>query len=152
MTQSCFICDRINLIKTGENRYFVKELETGNIVFCDYQFYKGYTIFISKIHTHEPHLLDSKLRDLFLHEMALVGEAVYKTFNPQKLNYELLGNSDSHLHFHLIPRHKDDINPKTAIWVIEKSIRCSIETVPTDSELREMKRRLIREASQSKVK
>ncbi len=28
----CLICDRIEMIKRGENPYFVKELETGYVV------------------------------------------------------------------------------------------------------------------------
>ncbi len=39
-----------------------------------------------------------------LEEMSLVAEAVYKVFKPEKMNYELLGNGDSHVHWHLFPR------------------------------------------------
>ena len=28
----CLICDRIEMIKNGTNKYFVKELETGYVV------------------------------------------------------------------------------------------------------------------------
>ena len=34
----CLICDRIELIKAGENPYFVKELETGYVVIGDHQY------------------------------------------------------------------------------------------------------------------
>ena len=34
----------------------------------------------------------------FLEEMSLVAEAVSKAFNCEKINYELLGNGDSHMH------------------------------------------------------
>jgi diadenosine tetraphosphate (Ap4A) HIT family hydrolase len=46
----CSVCDRISMIKNGTNKYFVKELETGYVVIGDYQFFKGYTLFICKIH------------------------------------------------------------------------------------------------------
>ncbi|MDS2836880.1 HIT family protein, partial [Streptococcus pneumoniae] len=39
----CLICQRIELIKAGQNPYFVKELETGYVVIGDYQYFKGYT-------------------------------------------------------------------------------------------------------------
>ena len=44
----CFICKRIEMIKNGENPYFVKELETGYVVIGDHQHFKGYTLFLCK--------------------------------------------------------------------------------------------------------
>ena len=121
----CFVCNRIDLIKKGKNEYFVKELKSGYVVLCDYQYFYGYTIFLSKIHTDELYKLEIKERDLFLKEMAIVAEAVIKAFKPKKLNYELLGNSNSHLHWHLVPRYENDPKPETAIWAIESEIRCN---------------------------
>ena len=42
----CLICERINMIKQGNNPYFVKELETGYVVIGDYQHFYGYTLFL----------------------------------------------------------------------------------------------------------
>jgi diadenosine tetraphosphate (Ap4A) HIT family hydrolase len=64
----------------------------------------------------ELHDLEPGVRSLFLNEMALVAEAVYRAFSPRKLNYELLGNSVSHLHWHIFPRHEDDPNPQWPVW------------------------------------
>ena len=44
----CLICQRIELIKAGQNPYFVKELETGYVVIGDHQYFKGYTLFLAK--------------------------------------------------------------------------------------------------------
>jgi len=119
----CLVCNRINLIKIDKNPYFIKELKSGYVVLCDYQYFYGYTIFLSKIHTDELFKLNQNEKSLFLQEMSLVAEAVYKAFNPQKMNYELLGNSDSHLHWHLIPRYKTDPKPENPIWAINPKIR-----------------------------
>lgn len=137
---SCFVCRRIELIKKGENKYFVKELKTGYVVLSDNQYFYGYTIFISKNHTDELYKLGKPERELFLKEMSIVAEAIIRAFKPKKLNYELLGNSDSHLHWHLIPRYGKDPSPKTAIWVIDKEIRCNPKTKLINSELEKMKR------------
>ena len=32
------------------------------------------------------------------------------------MNYELLGNTVPHLHWHVVPRHDWDLNPKRPIW------------------------------------
>jgi diadenosine tetraphosphate (Ap4A) HIT family hydrolase len=142
---NCFVCGRISSIKNNKNKYFVKEMESGYIVLCDYQYFNGYTIFISKIHTDELHKLGKLKREIFLKEMAIVAEAVIKAFKPKKLNYELLGNSDSHLHWHLIPRYGDDPKPETAIWAIDYEIRYNEKTKPSDSELKQMKEKLRKE-------
>lgn len=94
----CLICDRIQMIKEGKNPYFVKELETGYVVIGDHQHFKGYTLFLCKEHRTELFHLDIKTRQKYLSEMALVAEAVSSTFGAEKINYELLGNGDTHLH------------------------------------------------------
>jgi diadenosine tetraphosphate (Ap4A) HIT family hydrolase len=142
---NCLICDRIGLIKKNENKYFVKELESGYVVLADVQYFQGYTIFLSKIHTDELHKLGSKNREIFLKEMAIVAEAVYKVFKPKKLNYELLGNTDNHLHWHLVPRYGTDPRPETAIWAIDNAIRHNEKFKPNDNQLNEMKTRLLQE-------
>ena len=42
----CLICDRIEMIKNGDNPYFVKELKTGYVVIGDNQHFYGYTLFL----------------------------------------------------------------------------------------------------------
>lgn len=139
----CLICKRIELIKAGKNKFFVKELKSGYVVLGDHQFYKGYTLLLSKTHTDELHKLKSCERSQFLEDMALVSEVVYKAFKPKKLNYELLGNTDSHLHWHIVPRYKDDPKPDVPIWVIPYSIRSSEKTVLKGSEIKMLKKKLL---------
>ncbi len=122
-SSNCLICSRIRLIQRNKNPYFVKELETGYVVLGDYQFFRGYTLFLCKQHKKELHELDPEFKLKFLWEMSIVAEAVYEAFSPQKLNYEMLGNTDSHLHWHIFPRHSSDPSPKKTVWVIDKKIR-----------------------------
>lgn len=61
----CFICDRIQMIKAGNNPYFVKELETGYVVLGDNQHFKGYTIFLCKEHKTELFQLDDSVKMKF---------------------------------------------------------------------------------------
>lgn len=55
---SCLICERTQMIKDGNNPYFVCELETGYVVLGDHQRFKGDTLFLCKEHTTELHFLD----------------------------------------------------------------------------------------------
>lgn len=141
----CQICKRIALIKENKNKFFVKELISGYVVLGDHQYYKGYTLLLSKFHTNELHKLQHKNRTQFLEDMALVSEAVYNAFKPRKLNYELLGNTDSHLHWHIFPRYKNDTKSDVPVWIIPKTIRSSPEEVPTDIEIKFLKQKLLAE-------
>ncbi len=105
----CLICDRIGMIKNGTNPYFVKELETGYVVIGDHQHFKGYTLFLCKKHETELFYLDQAFCAKFMEEMVLVSQAVQRAFHAEKMNYECLGQGDAHLHWHLTPRVKGDI-------------------------------------------
>ncbi len=143
----CLICQRIGTIKSGQNKFFVKEFKSGYVVLGDHQYYKGYTLLLSKIHTDELHKLKPTDRSQFLEDMAVVSEAVYKAFHPKKLNYELLGNTDSHLHWHIVPRYANDPKPDVPIWVIPYSVRNSVETIPSNEEIKVLKNKLLKEVN-----
>lgn len=106
---SCLICERIQWIKEHRNPYFVCELETGYVVMGDHQRFRGYTLFLCKVHEEELYHLEKNFKLKYLEEMTLVAEAVANVYHPQKMNYEVLGNGDSHLHFHLFPRRAGDL-------------------------------------------
>lgn len=143
--KNCMVCNRIALIKKNKNRFFIKELTSGYVVLGDYQYYKGYTLLLSKFHTNELHKLKPKDRTQFLEDMALVSEAVYKSVKPIKLNYELLGNTDSHLHWHIFPRYSDDPNSGVPTWLVPLSIRASAKTIPSDVEIKLLREKIVEE-------
>ena len=143
----CLICDRINLIKEGNNPYFVKELKTGYVVIGDHQHFRGYTLFLCKEHDTELFHLDAKTRQTYLDEMVLVAEAVSKAFCAEKMNYELLGNGDTHLHWHLFPRKAGDLQGygtqgRGPVWWYPKEKMYDDQTRPTQAELENMKEKL----------
>lgn len=140
----CLICDRIKMIKEDRNPYFVKELKTGYVVIGDHQHFKGYTLFLCKKHKTELFQLEDKVKIQFLEEMSLVAEAVSSAFGAEKMNYELLGNGDTHLHWHLFPRIAGDLeqygsNGKGPVWWYPMEKMYSEENRPSEQELEEMK-------------
>ena len=148
----CLICDRINMIKEGTNPYFVKELETGYVVIGDNQHFYGYTLFLYKLHGEITELfhLEKDERTKFLEEMTMVAEAASKAFGAEKMNYELLGMGDAHLHWHLYPRKTGDIenygnNGKGPVWWYPMEKMYSADSRPSAEELEEMKERLLKE-------
>ncbi len=134
-----------------DNPYFVAELETGNVVLGWNQTIPGYTLFLSKTHASELHELPSATRSRFLEEMAIVAEAVHRAFAPRKLNYEMLGNSVAHAHWHIFPRYADDPNPAWPVWNNEAWVRAPKFTELDPAVLAERRDRLRRELSGMRV-
>lgn len=145
----CFICDRIEMIKNGTNPYFVKEMETGYVVIGDNQHFMGYALFLCKNHNHtELFQMDMDERTKFMQEMTIVAEAVYRAFKPEKMNYELLGMGDAHLHWHLYPRREGDIenygnHGKGPVWWYPMEKMYSDDCRPDNVLLEEMKKSLL---------
>ena len=146
----CLICDRIEMIKQGTNPFFVKELETGYVVIGDNQHFYGYTLFLYKNHGNKTEIfhLDKDERSKFLEEMTIVAEAVSKAFGAEKMNYEMLGMGDAHLHWHLNPRRNGDIdnygnNGKGPVWWYPMEKMYSDDNRPSEEELEQMKSRLL---------
>jgi diadenosine tetraphosphate (Ap4A) HIT family hydrolase len=148
---SCQMCDLISRINVNEQKYFITELETGYVFLNNrLQYFRGYTIFVSKICINEIHLLPPDFRKTFLYEMTIVSEAVRNAFNASKINCESLGNSCSHVHWHIIPRYGTDPCRDKAIWNIDRSIIDSV--VMEDDELMEMQHILIDEMKRLAMK
>jgi diadenosine tetraphosphate (Ap4A) HIT family hydrolase len=145
VTAECEICKRLPLI-TPDSPYFLAELDTGFAVLGDHQIYDGYSLFIAKKCVPELHELERHERQKFLEEMAIVAEAVFRATKPRKLNYELLGNSVSHLHWHLFPRYDSDPDPAWPVWNDERMKPASMDASRPDREkLDDLRMRIQRE-------
>ena len=143
----CLICERIELIKQGKNPHFVKELETGYVVIGDGQYFKGYTLFLAKEHVTELHQMEYETKIKFLEEMSIVQEAVAKAFQAEKMNIELLGNGDAHVHWHLFPRKAGDMkgyghNGRGPVWWVPWEEMLSEEYQPKENDLLQLVNRL----------
>lgn len=149
----CDICKTIKQSISGDNPYFVKELKTGVVVLGWNQHFYGYTIFMCKRHVAELYELEPEFQAEYLKEMVIVAQAVAHAFNADKMNYECLGNGDTHLHFHLFPRKNGDLeeygnNGKGPVWWLPQNIMWNDDNIPTDFQLEEMKSKLNYELNQ----
>lgn len=145
---SCDMCKAIEQIKKGENPWFVKELETGYVIFGWNQHFYGYVLFICKECATELWELSEDLRKQYLNEMVIVARAVKEAFGAEKMNYECLGNGDAHLHFHLFPRVNGDLGKygnkgKGPVWWLPPKIMWDKKNIPDVVELEKMKERLL---------
>ena len=143
----CLICDRIEMIKNGINPYFVKEMETGYVVLGDHQHFEGYTLFLCKKHVTELFHLEPKYKIKFLEEMSIVTQAVATAFKAEKMNVELLGNGDAHVHWHLFPRVNGDLegygnHEKGPVWWYPMEKMYDNSNRPSSKKLAELKEKL----------
>lgn len=144
------MCKTIEQSLAGDNPFFVKELETGIVILGWNQHFYGYTLFICKQHAVELYQLDNAFCKKFMEEMVIVAKAVASAFDCDKMNYECLGNGDSHLHWHLFPRTNGDLgefgnNGKGPVWWLPKNIMWSDDNIPNEQELERMKEKLLQE-------
>lgn len=138
----CLVCERIGQIERGENPYFVCALSTGYVVLGDHQRFEGYTLFLCKRHVTELYQLPWGFRTRFLQEMSLVAEAVAAVYHPEKMNYELLGNGDTHLHWHLFPRVSGDTPQPGPVWWLPREEMWNDAYRPSREQLAERTRQL----------
>lgn len=94
----------------------VAELEHSFVVLNRDQFFPGYTLLFTKQHVTELFYLDRSVRAGLMEEVSCAAEALFSVFQPDKINYELLGNMVPHIHWHLVPRHSSEPLWPRPIW------------------------------------
>jgi len=96
----------------------IADLELSAAYLFEDQFFPGWTVLVLKRHATELYELSRSERSSLMEEVNEVAAALAMTFEPVKMNYELLGNQVPHVHWHLIPRLADDPSPREAVWTV----------------------------------
>ena len=122
---ACGICAMIDRIKADRFPDFVAELKGSYVILGDQQFYRGYCVLFAKLHATELYLMPADNAHLLFEEMRLAAEAIAAVVKPWKMNYECLGNSEPHVHWHLLPRNKNEADElrRGPIWLRPESER-----------------------------
>jgi diadenosine tetraphosphate (Ap4A) HIT family hydrolase len=94
----------------------IAELEHSYLILNRDQFFPGYCLLFTKQHQTELFLLETTVRQGLMEEVNRVAQALAACFQPDKLNYELLGNMVPHIHWHLVPRFSTDPLWPRPIW------------------------------------
>lgn len=144
MKDNCAVCQIIESIKNGTNKYFVRELETGYVVIGNNQYFYGYSLFLCKECKNELFELEDGFRQRHMEEMILVAKAVANAFKAEKMNYECLGNGSCHIHWHLYPRRNNDLgaygdNGRGPVWWLPSEILWGEDSKPSDDALIKLK-------------
>lgn len=78
--------------------------------------YPGFCRVILNHHVREMTDLDNRAREQLMSVVFAVEEAVRETLQPEKINLASLGNMTPHLHWHVIPRYRQDRTFPNPIW------------------------------------
>lgn len=117
---TCALCTRLS---NHADPARIISLDESTVFLADNQGCPGWCTLI--LHDHHEHLAELPApRQLRLFsDVARVANAIRAHFptsgrfgQPPRINYECLGNQAPHIHWHVIPRHADDPDPRNAIW------------------------------------
>lgn len=105
----------------------VCELPASKVYLFKEQSHKGRCIVASKFHVSEMTELSDEERNAFFADVNHVAKAIHAAFQPDKVNYGAYGDTGHHLHFHLVPKYKDEFEWGSTFAMDPKQLTCSDE-------------------------
>ncbi len=104
--ENCSYCQENELLDAFGIK--ICELNASKLYLFKEQSHPGRVIVAHKKHVSEMVELTAEERAAFIEDVNHVAEAIHKAFNPQKVNYGAYGDTGHHLHFHIVPKYKDE--------------------------------------------
>jgi diadenosine tetraphosphate (Ap4A) HIT family hydrolase len=99
------IADRVERARRGANDAVICRLPSGWAVIGDVQVLPGYCLLLPDPVVASLNDLVGARRAEFLGDMARLGDAILQVTSADRINYEILGNSEPELHAHVFPRY-----------------------------------------------
>lgn len=95
----------------------IASLEVSELCFISDRRFPGRCVLTLREHATELFEVSPGARQPYMEDMCRAAQAIKSAVNAFKLNYEILGNADPHVHCHLIPRQHDEPNPRVPAWL-----------------------------------
>ena len=104
--ENCSYCQENELLDAFGIK--ICELNASKLYLFKEQSHPGRVIVAHKKHVSEMVDLTAEERAAFIEDVNMVAEAIHAAFKPQKVNYGAYGDTGHHLHFHIVPKYKDE--------------------------------------------
>lgn len=104
---NCFYCE--NGEKLNSLMIEICELEYSTIYLNRDQKHPGRVIVTLKGHKTEYHQLTAEENCGYFKELALAAKAIDELYHPDKINYATFGDGVPHVHVHVVPKHKGEL-------------------------------------------
>ena len=104
----CFYCE--NGEKLNSLMIPVCELKYSKVFLNRDQRHKGRCIVLFKEHKTEYFQLTREENAGYFGELAKVAKAIWELYHPDKLNYATFGDGVPHVHVHVVPKYKGDVD------------------------------------------
>ncbi len=112
---NCYFCAPRE--PNNEYRREIARLSVSTLYLFGDQRFRGYSLLIFDVHhatvleelNHEEYLAYSD-------NLRLSAKAIRAALKPDHMNFELLGNTTPHLHWHIVPRYQNDPRWGHPIW------------------------------------
>ena len=128
--ETCELCSSIG----GE---LIWESELCRVVYIDDPDYPGFCRVILNRHEREMTDLSEDEQRQMMCVVFAVESILRRLINPDKINLASLGNMTPHVHWHVIPRWKDDSCFPDSIWASKKRAAASIRDMIDIGRLKE---------------
>lgn len=103
--------------RNNDDLIFIAQLSISSLFLFRDQRFRGYCILsFDPWDATELEALSETEYIAFCDDLRRSSQVIRTTMQPDHMNYELLGNSNPHLHWHIIPRYRDDPRWGRPIW------------------------------------
>ncbi len=104
--ENCFYCEKSD--KLNELMVKVIDLDYSDVYLIRNQNFPGRCVVAYKDHKRELFELGKQELIGFTEEVSLVTKVINDMFEADKMNYGIYGDGVPHLHYHLVPKKKDE--------------------------------------------
>ena len=103
--------------RTNEDVIFIATLRISTLLLFRDQRFRGYSILsFDPWNATALEALNDAEYLTFMSDLRTASGVLRQTLQPDHMNYELLGNSSPHLHWHIVPRYRTDPRWGQPIW------------------------------------
>ena len=112
---NCMYCEQTHKKRT-ELLIEVGKLVHSTLFILKNQNHLGRVVLALNGHRQDVFEMTEEERNGFFADVALVSKAMQELFNPDKINYGIFGDGVPHVHMHIVPKYKDQLQWGHFFW------------------------------------